>query len=281
LVEGKRATQDYGVAAALMLAVAGALFALVPRPLQAQEQEARAPFITTPGEVVARMLALARTGPSDYVIDLGSGDGRIVIAAARLHGARGLGVDLNSTLVRTSRENAERAGVASLVQFEVRDVLEADLSRATVVTFYLLPSLIDRLQPKLLEELRPGSRIVSHAFPMKGWRPDHAERMRLSNPHPGQGDESAIFLYVVPASVRGVWTGADWTLRVQQNFQELEIDAVALGRPMPVTRAQIEADAVSFSGDGFAYRGRVERDAIIGEMTRDGRTAPVSFLRKK
>jgi precorrin-6B methylase 2 len=249
--------------------------------LQAQDPDVRAPFITTPDEVVVRMLALAGTGSSDYVVDLGSGDGRIVIAAARLHGARGLGVDLNSTLVRTSRENADRAGVASLVQFEVLDVLETDLSRASVVTFYLLPSLIDRLQSKLLEELRPGARIVSHAFPMKGWRPDRSERMRLSRSHPGQGDESAIFLWIVPARARGEWSGADWSLRVQQNFQDIEIDAVAGGRPMPVTRALLEGDAISFSGDGFAYRGRVEREAIVGEMTRDGRTAPVSFLRKK
>lgn len=281
MVARKRTAQDRGIAAALMLAAASALAALVPGTLQAQDPDSRAPFITTPEEVVARMLALARTGPSDYVVDLGSGDGRIVIAAARLHGARGFGVDLNSSLVRSSRENAERAGVTNLVQFEVRDVFETDLSHATVVTFYLLPSLVDRLQPKLLAELRPGARIVSHAFPMKGWRPDHAERMRISGPHPGQGDESAIFLWIVPAQVRGEWSGAEWSLRVQQNFQDIEIDAAAAGRPVPIAQARLEGDAISFAGDGFAYRGRVQRDAIVGELTRNGRAAALSFLRNK
>lgn len=281
MVAGKRAAQDRGVAAALIVAAASALLALAAAPLRAQDPEARAPFITTPEEVVARMLALAAAGPSDYVVDLGSGDGRIVIAAARLHGARGLGVDLNSTLVRTSRQNAERAGVAHLTQFEVRDVFETDVSRATVVTLYLLPSLVDRLQPKLLEEMRPGARIVSHAFPMKGWRPDRAERLRISGPHPGQGDESAIFLWIVPAQVRGEWSSAEWSLRVQQNFQDIEIDAAAAGRPVPIARAHLEGDAISFSGEGFVYRGRVEREAIVGELTRDGRASPLSFLRKK
>jgi protein-L-isoaspartate O-methyltransferase len=264
-----------------MLAAASALVALASGSAHAQDAGARAPFITTPDEVVARMLTLAGTSPADYVVDLGSGDGRIVIAAARLHGARGLGVDLNDALVRASRQNAERAGVADLVQFEVRDVFEIDLSRATVVTFYLLPSLVDRLQPKLLEELRPGARIVSHAFPMKGWRPDRAERMRISGPHPGQGDESAIFLWIVPAQVRGEWSGADWSLRVQQNFQDVEIEAVAAGRQVPIVRARLEGDLISFSGDGFAYRGRVQGEAIAGELTRDGRASPFAFLRKK
>lgn len=264
-----------------MVAAASAFLALAAAPSRAQDPEARAPFITTPEEVVARMLALAAVGPSDYVVDLGSGDGRIVIAAARLHGARGLGVDLNSTLVRTSRENAQRAGVTHLTQFEVRDVFETDLSRATVITLYLLPSLIDRLQPKLLEEMRPGARIVSHAFPMKGWRPDRAERLRISGPHPGQGDESAIFLWIVPAQVRGEWSGAEWSLRLQQNFQDIEIDASAAGRTVAIARAHLEGDAISFSGEGFAYRGRVEREAIVGELTREGRASPLSFLRKK
>ena len=168
---------------------------LVAFAAHAQDPEVRAPFVTTPEDVVERMLALAGTGPADHVVDLGSGDGRIVIAAAKLHGARGLGVDIDSKLVEISRDNARRAGVANLVQFEERDVLLTDLSRATVVTIYLLPSLIDRLQPKLLDELRPGARIVSHAFAMKGWRPDRVEKVRLRSQYLRQGDESMIFLW--------------------------------------------------------------------------------------
>jgi len=261
-------------------AAAGALIALAPGLSQAQE-EVRAPFVTTPEDVVARMLALAGTSSSDYVIDLGSGDGRIVIAAAKLHGARAFGVDLDDSLVRKSRENAEQAGVASLVQFEQRDVLATDLSRATVVTLYLLPWLLDRLQPKLLDELRPGTRIVSHAFAMKGWKPDRVERVRIGPPHPRQGDEATLYLWIVPAQVRGAWAGGDWSLRVQQNFQEIEIDAVAAGRPVPVSHARLEGASLSFSGDGFSFRGKLVNDAIVGDLTRGGASMPVTLLRKK
>jgi predicted RNA methylase len=138
LVAGEGAAHDR-CAAALKpwLALgAAALFALVAH---AQDPEVRAPFVTTPEDVVESMLALAGTGPADYVIDLGSGDGRIVIAAARLHGAKGLGVEIDGKLVEVSRENAQRAGVSGLAQFEERDVLLTDLSRATVVTIYCCP----------------------------------------------------------------------------------------------------------------------------------------------
>jgi precorrin-6B methylase 2 len=243
----------------------------------AQDPEVRAPFITTPEDVVERMLALAGTGPADHVVDLGSGDGRIVIAAAKLHGARGLGVEIDAKLVETSRDNARRAGVADLVEFHERDVMLADLSRATVVTIYLLPSLIDRLQPKFLDELRPGTRIVSHAFAMKGWKPDRVEKVQLRSPHLRQGDESTIYLWIVPAQVRGSWRGGEWSLRVQQNFQEIEIEASAGGRTVPVSEARLQGTAISFSGPGFSFRGEVGPKTIAGEMTRSGRAAPLSL----
>jgi precorrin-6B methylase 2 len=253
---------------------AAALFAVVAR---AQDPEVRAPFVTTPEDVVERMLALAGTGPADHVIDLGSGDGRIVIAAARLHGARAVGVEIDGTLVEVSRENARRAGVASRVEFEERDVLLTDLSRATVVTIYLLPSLIDRLQPKFLDELRPGTRIVSHAFAMKGWRPDRIESVRLKSAHLRQGDESTIYLWIVPAQARGYWRGGEWSLRVHQNFQEIEVEASAAGRSIPVSAAKLEGNAISFSGPDYSFRGQVGAKSIIGEMTRAGRATPLSF----
>ncbi len=170
----------------------------------------RAPFITTPPEVVARMLQLAGTGPQDTVLDLGSGDGRIVIAAAREHGARGLGIELDPKLVAQARENARRAGVADRARFEEGDALKTDLSQASVVTIYLLPFLLDQLQPRLLAQLRPGARVVTHAFAFKGWKPDRSETVRISARHEGQGDESRIFLWVVPAQVRGGWQAAGW-----------------------------------------------------------------------
>jgi len=239
----------------------------------------RAPFVTTPEEVVERMLALAGTGPQDYVVDLGSGDGRIVIAAAKNYGARGLGVDIDSRLVELSRENARRAGVAGRAVFEERDVFATDLSRATVVTIYLLPSLIDGLQPKLLDELRPGAKIVAHAFPMKGWKPDRIEKLRISQPHQGQGDESTLFLWIVPAQARGVWRGGDWLLRIGQNFQEIQIEAEVAGRGTPVPEARLEGNAIAFSGAGFSFRGQVAAATIAGELTQAGRALPMSFAK--
>ena len=154
------------------------LLSLAASSAAAQGAKARPLFVPTPEEVVERMLRIAGTGPRDFVMDLGSGDGRIVIAAARNFGARGLGVDIDDELVVASRANARRAGVADRVAFEERDMFGTNLSRATVATVYQLPSLLDRLQPKFLEELRPGARIVSHAFMMKGWRPDRTEKVK-------------------------------------------------------------------------------------------------------
>ena len=278
MVTGEGAPHDRFPAAPLKRFIAFAAAALVALVVRAQDPEVRAPFVTTPEDVVERMLALAGTGPADYVIDLGSGDGRIVIAAAKL-GAKGLGVEIDGKLVEVSRENAKRAGVAGLAQFVEGDVLLTDLSRATVVTIYLLPSLIDRLQPKFLDELRPGTRIVSHAFAMKGWNPDRVEKVHLRSPHLRQGDESTIFLWIVPAQARGYWRAGDLSLRVHQNFQQIEVEATAGGRPVTVTEAKLEGSAISFSGPDIAFRGQVGPKSINGEMTRNGRASRVSFAK--
>ena len=259
-------------AALATLAIAGAAWA--------QDPDWRVPFITTPDDVVERMLALAGTGADDLVMDLGSGDGRIVIAAAKKFSARGLGVEIDAKLVAQSRENARRAGVSERVTFEEGDVLRADLARATVVTIYLLPFLIDKLQPRLLEQLRPGARIVTHAFPMIGWRPDRTETMRIAKQHQGQGDESRIFLWVVPAEVRGNWQGRDWRLRISQNFQEIEIEGEAGGQKLAVKEAKIEGTALSFSGEGFEFRGRAGAGRIVGELLRGGTAAPLVLTKQ-
>jgi len=232
-----------------------------------QEAPVRAPFITTPPEVVARMLEIAETRAEDFVVDLGSGDGRIVIRAAQAHGARGLGVDLDPALVARSRDNAARAGVADRVRFEVRDALRTDLSEAGVVTIYLLPFLLDQLEPRLLNGLRPGARIVTHAFTLKSWPYDRAETVRLSKPHEGQGDSSRIFLYVVPAQARGAWRApGGWRLRVQQNFQKIEVEAMRGARALPVNSARLDGERIRISGTGFSFSGRVTAERITGEL---------------
>jgi protein-L-isoaspartate O-methyltransferase len=252
--------------------------ALLAAPALAQDGEVRAPFITTTPEVVARMLQIAGTGPQDFVVDLGSGDGRIVIAAARAHGARGLGVELEPTLVAKARENARLAGLADRARFEAGDALKADVSQASVVTIYLLPSLLDQLQPRLLTQLKPGARVVTHAFTFKGWPPDRAETVRLSSRHEGQGDESRIYLWVIPAQARGAWAApGGWQLRVHQNYQLVEVEASREGQPLAVDKASLRGTNLEFSGPGTTYRGRVEGDRLRGEIERDGRREALVF----
>ena len=220
--------------------------------------EWRPPFITTPDDVVERMLRLAGTGPADLVVDLGSGDGRIVIAAARKFGARGLGIELDSRLVDVSRDNARRAQVSDRVSIIQGDVLVADFSKASVVTVYLLPSLIGQLQSRFIYELKPGTRIVSHAFGMAGWKPDRSETMRIKGRHPGQGDESTLHLWVVPADVRGAWQGGGWRLRIEQNYQVIDVEGAS--------GASLSGTEVSWISKGMEFRGRVEGDRIVGEI---------------
>lgn len=135
-------------------------------------QAPTAPFVATPPDVVERMLALARVGPDDLLYDLGCGDGRIVIAAARTFGTRGVGVDIDPVRIAEARQHARQAGVEHLVTFRVQDALETDVSQATVVTLYLMSALNVRLRPLLMAQLRPGARIVSHNFPIGDWEPD-------------------------------------------------------------------------------------------------------------
>jgi len=150
------------------------------------------PYVQTPARVVHDMLLLASVGPADVVYDLGAGDGRIVIAAARDFGARGVGVEIDLALVAQARRDAERAGVAQRVRFEAQDLFETDVREASVVTLYLSPEINARLRPRLLAQLRPGSRIVSHQFPIGDWAPARTIRMTVD------GREHVLRLWIVP-----------------------------------------------------------------------------------
>jgi SAM-dependent methyltransferase len=149
------------------------------------------PFVRTPQNLVDRMLQLADVDQEDVVYDLGSGDGRIPITAAQMYGARGVGIEIQPDLVREARQNAEQAGVADLVEFQQGDLFEADISGATVVTLYLLPDVNDRLRPKLLRQLEPGTRVVSHGFDMDGWEPDDVVETQ----------DTFLFLWTVPETL--------------------------------------------------------------------------------
>ena len=239
-----------------------------------QDADSRVPFISTPQDVVERMLVIAQTSPQDLVVDLGSGDGRIVITAAKQFGARGIGFDLDGRLIAESRERARAARVADRVRFVQGDLFEADLSRATVVVAYLLPELLWRLQPRFIAEMQPGARIVSHAFPMGGWRPDRVEEVRVTTPHPGQGESSTLYLWVVPANVRGTWRSADEQVRIAQNYQEIEVEGAS--------SATIRGRDISWQlPEGARFQGRVEDGRIVGQREHGATSRTVTFVRQR
>jgi len=161
--------------------------------VQPVENRRDVPYVPTPTEVVTRMLSMANVNKKDLLYDLGSGDGRIVITAAREYGARGVGYDLNPQRIKESNENAQRAGVTNRVRFTQQDLFEADLSGATVITLYLLPDVNLKLRPKLLRELRPGTRIVSHNYHMGDWQPEAVAEVEV------KGTNHYVYSWTVPA----------------------------------------------------------------------------------
>ena len=258
------------------------LLVLASAPAWAQSwgwDDGTVPYVQTPMEIVERMLRMAEVGPGDSVIDLGSGDGRIVIGAAK-RGARGLGVDLDSDLVKLATRNAERAGVADRARFEVRDIFETDLSRATVVTMYLLPDFNAKLLPRLLA-LKPGTRIVSHDGAIGDWPADETLTMRTPEKPVGIGGNSKIELWIVPADMRGTWTsqipqhGGAWNFRIGQQYQMLDLQVRADGRDLVVRNTRLRGEEVKLVVTGIVknrawhhyFVGQVRGDAIEGELT--------------
>jgi hypothetical protein len=199
----------------------------------AQQAMEEVPFITSPDNVTLEMLHLAKVGPRDHVIDLGSGDGRIVILAAKRFGASGLGVEIVPQLVEQSRQSAATAGVADRVAFREQDLFATDLTRATVVTMYLLPEVNMQLRPAL-QRLAPGTRVVSHDWDMGDWRPDRTSVVDVPDKKVGLEKSSKVHLWVVPAQVNGLWCGAgplrEFSLRLTQKHQEVAGELVRKGK---------------------------------------------------
>jgi len=234
-----------------------------------QAAEPSVPFVPTPPEVVARMLEIAKVGPQDYLIDLGSGDGRIVVTAAKKYGARGFGVDLNPVRIKESVENAAQAGVSDRVTFLQRNLFETDLSNATVITMYLLPRVNMDLRPKLLG-LKPGTRIVSHDFSMEDWKPDAYEELDVKEKYGSGPGRSSIYFWVVPAKVTGTW---NWQLDIggkpqayemtlEQAFQMVSGSARVGGRSVKLESARLRGDELS-----FAFTADVNGSPIRHEFT--------------
>jgi SAM-dependent methyltransferase len=207
----------------------GLWLAALAGPAAAQDE---VPFVTTPDAVTLAMLQLAGVGPADRLVDLGSGDGRIVITAARRFGARGLGVEIVPDLVALSRANARAAGVADRAEFRAQDLFTLDLSPFSVVTMYLLPQVNLQLRDRLLA-LKPGTRIVSHDWDLGDWRPDRSVVVDAPDKPIGRDKTSTVHLWVVPARLAGWWCGREVGIFVRQHFQRVAVTMLRRGQAAP------------------------------------------------
>ena len=241
------------------------------------------PYVPTPQTVVDAMLDLARVGPADFVVDLGSGDGRIVLSGATRHKASGMGVDIDGELVERANASAQRLGVADRVRFLQQDVFATDLGRATVLTLYLLPGMMESLRPKLLRELRPGTRIVSHDFDFGDWKPDRTIEVKTEEKYDLTGSwTSNVHLWTVPAAVEGAWNGSvagerggSFVLQVRQRYQHFEGELTRNSQVLELKGGQIEGSRVRFvatgpSGRSQTFTGTVNGTQMSGETQGGG-----------
>ena len=263
-------------------ATTGMMFALAAVALRAWAQEGVGDvvYVPTPQVVVDEMLRMAKVGPKDFVIDLGSGDGRMVITAAKKFGARGFGVDLDTVLLKLSNENAQREGVADRARFVEQNLFETDLSQATVITSYLLPEMNEKLRPKILS-LKPGTRVVAHDYHMGEWHADEMRTLDVPEKKVGNPGKSYVYSWVVPAKIAGRWraqvvggTPANWDLEFEQRFQMFDGTATAGGQKVKLRQPKLEGDQISFvvparPGDNAArqdFKGTVKGDVIEGTV---------------
>ncbi len=264
--------------AAAMLGTTGATAAM-------SDGELDVPYVQTPDDVVNTMLDLANIRPGETVIDLGSGDGRLLIEAAR-RGGHGFGVDIDPRLVELANENARRAGLADRAEFRVQDLFDTDLGPADVITVYLLPAVNEKLLPTLLE-LEPGTRIVSHDYGFGSWPPDRKITVEAPDKPVNALKVSDLLLFVVPASVEGRWRGSnelgEWTFTLEQSFQQVEGTVrPSYQQPMPI-EGQLSGRQLHLqAGRGVAgveFSGEVSGDRIEGHVRDRGREAALSLRR--
>jgi SAM-dependent methyltransferase len=254
----------------------------IPQEVEDLSDKLDVPYVASHEKVVETMLGLARVTKDDFVIDLGSGDGRINITAAKRFGARGFGVDLNEELVAIANQRAKEEGVADRARFYVRDLFNTDFSQASVLTMYLLPGIVRKLRPRLLASLKPGTRIVSHDYDMGAWRPDISRRVDS-----GWGSRSVVHFWVVPADVAGRWTWAGdpaaagaaaipISAELVQNFQVVRGAATVAETVHPLAGVRLQGDRIAFiltpsSGPLRAahhYQGTVAGERISGTVKR-------------
>lgn len=266
------------VAAALVIP------SIAPAWSSSEPERTGGPYVPTPQVVVDQMLRMAGVGPDDYVIDLGSGDGVIVLTAARQFKARGMGVDIDPELVKHANAQAARMGVADRASFHVMDVFRTDLSRASVVTLYLLPGMMINLRPKIYGELKPGTRVVSHDYHFDDWRADDSVSFDVPEKEAVNGvPRATVWLWIVPARIGGQWRvavdgGEQYEITWRQNYQVIEGSAQSGGRALKLQHAALRGEAVEFTlasgAERHVFRGKVQGDAMHGTVTSGpGKTA--------
>jgi len=244
--------------ACLTVALTALLTALpsLSTPVMAQEGPTP-PSVGTPPRVIERMFSLAKLRSTDSLLDLGSGDGRIVLEAAR-RGAHAQGIELRADLVAASRREAERLGLTQHTQFRQGDIFAVDLSPASVLTLYLSAEFNERLVPRILATMRPGARVVSHDFPLGTWRPDAMERFEVPEKNYGRGGESVVMLWIVPATAAGRWRASigdgslkqEFVFSITQQFQAIEGALLTDRGYRRFTQATLHADNISMTLDG-------------------------------
>ncbi len=254
---------------------------------QGQGKELDTPYVPTPQAVVDKMLDMAQVKAGDVVVDLGSGDGRIMTTAARRHGAQGFGVEIDPRLVQRSNEEARRLGIADRVKFLRQDLFNTDFHEANVLTLYLLPDVNIALRPKILAELKPGTRVVSHDYDMREWRPDAEETIPAPDKTVGMRKESMVYLWIVPARVEGEWTfelssgGKTRRTRLvlQQRFQFVSGSVELTGQgDVPVSHGRLRGEELrlllppgALDRGSVELVGRVRGDSLSGTVRRADR----------
>ena len=229
-------------------------------------------WVPTPQVLVDKMLDMAEVTPSDYVIDLGSGDGRTVITAAK-RGARALGIEYNPDMVELSAANAAKEGVGSRAKFMNADLFETDFSQATVVTMFLLPDINLKLRPKILE-MKPGTRIVSNSFSMGDWEADATYTVEE-----GCTSWCTALFWIVPAKVEGKWRLGSGELTLTQEFQMLQGTLASNGKSLPISEARMRGDQITFSAGGAVYTGRLKAGTMAGNAQNGGSQTTWSAVR--
>lgn len=229
-------------------------------------------WVPTHQTLVDHMLEMAAATPADYLIDLGSGDGRTVITAAK-RGIRALGIEYNPDMVALSKQNAEKEGVGDRAQFIQADIFQSDFSQATVLTLFLLPDLNRRLRPTILE-MKPGTRVVSNTFDMGDWTPDQT----VSATDGACTSYCRAHKWIVPAKVGGTWRLGDGELALTQTYQMLSGTLKAGGQDLPITDARMTGEAIAFTAGGRRYLGRIEGGRMEGRI-QGGEEAPWSATR--